>query len=287
VLEVKKDENGGYLTYFEGSKYPLRGFPTEINLHLVDCLKRPVIANIKFVTRPRFSIDGIVRAVAEWMDSIYMAVFREKYQRPDGDYSQSSREILRVLRKLNPFPFEGWIKFIVDIWEGDMAYRTRGQDGLGELDKEKLRKNPRKEILRLFNLVSGRESNIVGGQRPKMDAIRKMLWLALLSRKIVKKIATFLEEIDIEQVRFDINDKYWLANKFDYDFEGKTYEERMEWKREQEKDWIPPKVPPELPRIAINPPNKAFYDLKAEEASEMIVGTAKALRDDWLKHQKA
>ena len=83
----------------------------------------------------------------------------------------------------------------------------------------------------------------------------------------------------------DISDRYWVSNKFDYNYEGKTYEERIAWREQEDKDWIRPEIPPEKPQIGVYPPNEAFYKLSKKEAQTMAEATQKALMQNWEQNQ--
>jgi len=217
------------------------------------------------------------------MGDIYSA---DTNQHPDrfklDDLASPSQEILRCLILTEKTDDTRWCWYLTVVLDTDLAYGLRLRDVLQELNKEALKKNPKREIIRLVDICIARDKVI----REKLVMMRRLLKIAFLSKEFRNIIVTFLENLDIEKIRFDLNDKYWLANKFDYNYEGKTYEKRMVWKNAEDKDWKFEEIAPEKPRIAINPPNQAFYDLTAEEAQTMIVETAKVIRDDWVKHQK-
>ena len=220
------------------------------------------------------------------MGDIYAADDYQAHNRfvPE-QYSQSTKEIVRVLSTLNPYENKEWISYIAAIWETDLAYRMRGQDILQELNKENLKKNPKKEVFRLVDFLERREIADMGGQMPKIKILKKALKIALIFPRIKSAIRSFLEELNLEEIKLDINDRYWLSNKFDYNYEGKTYEERMVWRTEEEKDWIRPEPVPEKPRISINPLNQEFFSLNEEEAEKMAEGAKKAIMDAY-KTQK-
>ncbi len=287
ILEVVLSAEGGYLTTVEGFKYPMRGYPKGQDLHMVDVLKRVIISSIRLLETKPFTPKRFLAGIAKWMGEVYRASFRVAEQKEEKEYTESSNEVRRVLLKLNPYEDSDWVKYIVEIWETDQAYRFRPQDIIPETDFIALGKNPRKEILRLLDLVYSRE--IIGGQHPKISAVRKVLKIVLLFKSFRNPIVSFLKELDMDKIRLNVNDRYWCANKFDYNYEGKSYDERMAWKNEEDKNWERPveAVEPEKPRIAINTPNEAFYKLAEQEAKNMCDSTAKALMENWRKMQPA
>lgn len=284
VTNVKLDSRGGFLTYVDTYKYPLRAHPRDIDLHFVDILKRAIISNIRFIVSLPVTSKRIQNSLFSWMGELYDATFRIQDRRPENEYSQSSQEIRRSLRKINPFKDDRWILYIVEIWETDQAYRNRGQDVLQELNQTVLQENSRKEILRLWDLVISRE--IIGGQLPKMKAMRKILWVFLLSKRLRNLVVEFLTELDLNEIKISIEDRYWMANRYDYDYEGNSFEERMDWKAAQDKDWIQPIIPAEKPRIAIQSPNQAFYELSEKQAQEMVYEITRLLMDNWRQNQQ-
>lgn len=283
VLKIEKNPKGGYWTYFETSKYPLNFYPIQENLCYVDTLKKVLIASLRLVSCIPLTPHKIIVKSKNWMGDIYSA---DTNQHPDrfklDDLASPSQEILRCLILTEKTDDTRWCWYLTVVLDTDLAYGLRLRDVLQELNKEALKKNPKREIIRLVDICIARDKVI----REKLVMMRRLLKIAFLSKEFRNIIVTFLENLDIEKIRFDLNDKYWLANKFDYNYEGKTYEKRMVWKNAEDKDWKFEEIAPEKPRIAINPPNQAFYDLTAEEAQTMIVETAKVIRDDWVKHQK-
>lgn len=106
--------------------------------------------------------------------------------------------------------------------EFDNAYRFPLQDILSNLDKELLRVNPRKEIIRLADLALTRSQHT----KAKFKFVRMGLRIMLLSRRLKEFFVRFLEELDLEQVKMTEADMYFNLNRHGYDFGGEPYEER-------------------------------------------------------------
>lgn len=288
VIEVKRDARGGFLTYIEGYRHPLRAYPQDMELHLVDVLKRVLLETMRLVVKMPVTPRRLGEAASVWMGRIYVSAFRVGQQKPIGDYSQSSREIIRVLEKTNPFTSDGWIWYLAMIWETDMAYRMTGQDMLQMLDKASLARDPRGEMSRILDACMEREKGTLQDRYvlQKTRMFRRLIGLAWHVPFYRRLMTSFLTEIEVDEVKLDLYDRYWLANKFDYNYEGKTYEERMRWRDEQDREWERPAIAPEIPRIAINPPNKAFYALGRRDAEKMADDTARKLMENWAQNQK-
>ena len=109
--------------------------------------------------------------------------------------------------------------------QSDSAYRIRPQDGLSNLDKAKLNENPRKEILRLFDLVMARD-NTIGF---KVNQLRKLASLLLLFPPILNIAYDYFNELDVSQFQPDEADRYFYSRIQGYNFEGKSIEERRAW----------------------------------------------------------
>ena len=274
------------MTYFEGSKYPINSFPKQEDLNYLDTIKRVLMATMRFIVSIPITPHRIIQGVQKWMGDIYSADHAQNPNRfTRENWAESTNAMLDALILCNNHEDNEWCYYLAAIWDGDLAYRFRGMDILQNLNKENLRKNPKREIMRLVDLAISREIAV----KEKVKMARRLLKIALWSREFRNTAVKFLNELDIEKMRYSVIERYWLASKFDYNYEGKTYDERMAWKAEEDKDFAPEKQKEkekDKPRIAINPPNQEFYDLTPDQAQEMIVQTARVLRDDWLKHQK-
>lgn len=276
------DPAGGVLTYVRGFKYPLRAMPLAARLDATAATKRALIATLRLqVKSPFFFLHAflpkkkLLKTVGRYIADIHQADY-EKKQLPYNELSESSREIFRALESIDPMGNEAWKWCLVMIYDTDLAYRFRGQDILGELNKVSLALNPRKEIMRLIDLAL--ERNINTDVTAKLKLIRKVLNLALFcSPYITNLLADFLGELDISKIRLNINDKYWVATRFDYNYCGMTYEERMAWKEKENEGWVEEPPIPDTPRIVVNEPNALFYQLPLEEAEKMAEDTKQAL----------
>lgn len=97
-------------------------------------------------------------------------------------------------------------------WEYEDTYRFRGQMFLSLMDKVALKKNPRKELRRLCDLMSKRELN------PYM----KNQWLMIkkLIRFIpISKIKDFMLSLDLEVFKMDSSDRYFADRKQDFNYD--------------------------------------------------------------------
>lgn len=278
IEKIEKRDDGSIWIYVEGYKYPAQGAPEERRLGLTAATKRTFIATPRLIfgLLTAFTVKRALNAVRIWVEDIYIAEY-QKHKIPVEEMSISAREIYRVLVKR--YGIQPWIECGVMIYDTDWAYKFRVQDILGELCQRNISK-PLAEIGRLFNLVRERELN----DRVKWKWAMVERWLKIslfISPFLRREVLKFLAELDIEKIKMNVNDKYWVCHLFDYNYCGMTYEERMAWRREEDKD-LPPEKPvePEKPRITINTPNKEFYALSRADAEQMAEQTKQTL----LKH---
>jgi len=110
------------------------------------------------------------------------------------------------------------------ILEHDTFYRFRVQDVLPELNKKWLKENPRKEIKRIIDILFSREKGVVY----KWRGLEKILMFILRFRQLQDFIVKFLLEIDLEKIRFDEADWYYVLDISSYLFGGTTHQERLE-----------------------------------------------------------
>lgn len=109
--------------------------------------------------------------------------------------------------------------------QSDSAYRIRPQDALCNLNKKWLQENPRKEILRLFDIVLQRENSI----KHKIFHLKKLVSILLFFPPARKLIFEYFSELDVAQFVPDEADRYFAARNQGYNFEGKSVEEKRQW----------------------------------------------------------
>lgn len=289
ITKVEEPEQG-YLTYVDGYKYPLRALPHQQRLDAVALEKRAIIATLRLGFRllKSWTPNRILHAVIQWLSELYEADYGNQLKLPIERYSVGGREIQRALEKVNPFKETAWITLLGIIGDTDLAYHNRQQDLFTQIHKEDLIKNPRKEVLRIIDLGMGREVAEYSDERDitqvgKMKMVRRFMSIALLTKPVKELITNFFLELDLKKLEISIEDRYWMANRFDYNYEGKTYKERKVWKDSEDKDYVKPVKEPQKPNIYLMPPNQAFYDLSEQEAEEMAEKTKQALIQNYLQ----
>lgn len=237
--KIKYPAEGGIEVYYEGHKYPRKGWVRKEAVDASARVKRLVLVSIKFALRHKWMIPflwlarkGLLRAFVDFSDNTLIP----HYFKPQF-FCKSAREIYRVGMKFAQTEDEEKLVWaVVMIWEFDDAYRYRAQDILGELNKEALRKSPSKEIVRIFNLGVNRENKLDENLNllPRLDEIMIKKW------KVIRKAAIFfkkyLMELDLEKIKLDEGDWYYCLQRPGFNYRGMPYKERRKIRIKIDKD---------------------------------------------------
>lgn len=235
---------GGIYVYYKGLPFPKKGFPFPEAIHANDLVKRVTVTMLKSIST-KYMIPSILAfALLPWkMKMKALSGILTEYNRIGdwllmGCYLKQDRysNPCRTLRKVvENFMSELGIdktqsmlfaRIITTMFEYDDAYRYRLQDAMTETSAEALAKTPTREVKRIIGIVGKREqaerviqhiasvSFIAGGvlAHPK---IRKAFSKAILSVKD-----------EFKSLQLDNADRYHVLMRGDYDFLGRTFEER-------------------------------------------------------------
>lgn len=124
---------------------------------------------------------------------------------------------------------------IANMFEYDNAYRLRAEDIITETSKEKL-SNPYREISRLISILKTRR-----GFKRKFGVILYFASVLLIIPKIRKAFCDTINEIDLDKMKLDTIDTYWVCQRADnYRFMGLDDDERLEYLKN--KGWVTPSV---------------------------------------------
>lgn len=243
MVDFKKLEKG-CLCYLEDERYPMRGHLLDTQVAQAVSFKRAIPLAVRFIMgKGEFTNGSWLKKALKllsirlnyplYIQFVHFAL-AENFLDVDR-YSQPIRELYRV------FPQE-WAKerdIICFILEYDMAYRYRFQDIVSLLDKEAFRKNPLKEINRLFEIMISREV-VPGVTKEERDFMLDKKWifmqkianiyLKVFGKNLVKKLRAIVEDINLDEIKSSPEDKYWQAGYKDYNFRGLTYEIRQKLK---------------------------------------------------------
>ena len=312
VEKIEYPEDGGILMHIAGYQYPYKGFPSDAVVMKGAALKRVFMITLRLLfAKPFVYLTPIVfgfvalmpkqtfRAIARWTSDIYLADFKHHELEPNR-FCKSGRELLRVadvmLAQIDDTAeravYRNFVLMLVMIWEYDNAYRYRGQDVLGSLNKLWLRNSARREILRLLTLLDERECLFVTAEnraagklsndlREKWALLRRAVNLTLIFFPSLKRlIRNFLMELDVSKIALDEGDWYHVSFRFDYNYGGKTYEERRSKVTRNE-------VPPKLQQAEVSiAPNPYFFTINEENMEKVVDNVQFHLRKLYAENKK-
>jgi len=224
LKRVEFPPQGGVMTYMEGFDEPYQGFPLHTLVERLDLVKKMTKGfksgfyhiiwkhfngwkkyPMMIITYPFFKIYSRAEIYSCWRHI-------ERFRVKPKCYCQAVREIYRAFsiptsdnEKFKDGVMREQIRDILCMHlEFDNAYRYRFQDCIGELDKKNLKKNPIKEMLRMFDVVSEREVH----QEVK-DSWTLTKWMIEYLRfdKTIKKILlNYLLNLDVEKCKLSKED---------------------------------------------------------------------------------
>lgn len=252
VDKIEYPEEGGCLIWCKGEKFPVKKHPwtdeTEAMINGISLMKNTISGLAKMIgTKPLryflplllfFPKRWILKSLLEKTAKIASDFLKPWYLKPEM-LSRSMREVyqmgIRVATKQNLInESDSWncIMTACMILEFSMEYRYRFQDIFGEIDCEAFRKNPKKELLKAFDILISREHST--GLKENWEKIRKILkWIP---DGTIKKLTQHMEW-DREEIALDENDLYHTLLMLNYDCQGKSFKERILLKRKIDQDY--------------------------------------------------
>lgn len=226
IEDIKFGEDGGIRTYLKGKPYPARFHSEGRVMDSIAAYKKilPLIArNAKGFNAliTLLFLKGNLNIFNDWFKryfELYPIRCKEEH------YSTPVRELRRVLKDyFNNIPYV--LDAISVILEFDSAYRYRFQDIAMEINKVEFNKKPLKEIKRLTDLWTEREVTKSG-----IYSLRKLFPLfrvyLMFSPKKVKLLKDIINNVNIDEIKFNEEDEHYIKYYGDYNFLGKSYESR-------------------------------------------------------------
>jgi len=209
---------GGIKIYMQGIPYAHKSYPTPQVLEAINTVKRisTEFLNIGRAT-PKQLLVSYDRMTWE---VIKMFILKSDVQTPTakvvGDF---------LFQFLLEFGFEAQAckrvsTTVAHMFEYDAPYRFRLQDIVNETSTDLLMKNPYKEVVRLLDIAIEREAVLTEYIRPKL---RKLKWVALvlLIPKYKNAFKISVKNSNVESMKPDADDRYWMEQRIDYYYFGK------------------------------------------------------------------
>ncbi len=234
-------ENGGIYAYFKDCPFPAKGFPFPQAMHAANIAKRFLRNFISAITGEGvwFALIFLISSkkaekVGKYMDAYSDAALM--VIRPFMLIPMRMTECAREIRSFTKNFFAGMgisemtAQNFSDVFstliQYDDRYRLTIEDVMSETTKEKLMKNPRKEIKRLLKIMAKREH--VPEVAEKFNNFGKVVGVLLLIPKIKKSFIKAISLSEFNNFQLDDADRYHTLLRSDYDFMGFTMKERVE-----------------------------------------------------------
>ncbi len=216
------DYANGIRVFYQGCTYAKKGFPTPESTLAINICKRVLREAMHF---PLLLINKPTKLIQSYIEichrEIYPYILKQEYMTP------CSREVQKFLDNflgklsIDAKLIEYLSPILSAIIEYDAPYRYRIQDLLSETTAEKL-ESP-KEIRRLISLWMEREQyNEVKRKIKKIRYVTSLLYIPRIRRAYIHALRSSC----FSNFQFDQDDRYWVSRRADYNFFGKTSEER-------------------------------------------------------------
>lgn len=258
VENITKPDEGGIFTKYIGCNYLFKGYPDEKVVFPMEAPKNVIMrtallltdkavlfillfASIGFILIPKkkkllikiadeFFLDIVWEPMKSVIleDNRYCSCVKETIRAIDlafGDYSDYNKNpVSRIKKRIRDF--------IAMSLEYDYAYRARYQDIIPLFDKNKFKRNPRKELFRLLDILSEREEYSKGGKniimQRKWKSLKFVAFIGFLIKDVKKIVVKFFNELNLDEIKFDEADWYYVCDRDDYLYGGLSHKQRME-----------------------------------------------------------
>lgn len=225
LTKVELPDNGGVLTYMEGYEHPYKGFPFHEFVDKIDTLKklsRGILSSFFHSLKKRNKFQVALLALSPWFinDLLVATIYAFhrviiRFKIKEFRYSTAVREVYRAIAGSE---LKESIRDILCMTlENDNAYRFRFQDIVPEVDKEALKRNVSKELVRLLNLMQSREKK--QDVKDTWTLLKTFLPMYLLvNPKVQKEIINIVCEMDMEKIALSVEDEFYCKPRTDYTF---------------------------------------------------------------------
>ena len=240
-------QNGLFLPV-KGAMFPVKSFPEPNAIFAANLVKAHVIETIKLISKWYlipflFFIDK--QQALDAFNRISFKAMSAQLLKDDclTDFCRELRVFLYTFMTALGFTRNSSDMFttiFIHLIEFDNVYRLRLADTFSETSKEKMMK-PQSEIKRLLGIMKSREVRPGGKGEAihyKFDRFAFLIRLALLHPKVKRAYYQALKAVDIEKLKLDTNDIYWVCFRSDYKFMGMNDAERKNFAKG--KGWIYP-----------------------------------------------
>ena len=272
-MEYSKD--GGVYSFYKIFHFPTKGLPRPEVLWALGVIKKIIWCSLGIIfkspvryfiplflifpkkTRKNFTFFALKQFadIADWAFNPYYLktehccnMVRELRIKVgewiDGNYEGEEKELWHRI-----------LKICCMIFEYDTAYRSRFQDIAMELNKEWFKKNPTKELARLFEILLSREGKIAGLM---IDKYKPFINFLKFKKSLLNKAIEVVDSLDLSGVSWkefigadfdkippiqtgqrigpDYGDWYHVSNSTTYNFGGSGFAERWSFRQKLQGD---------------------------------------------------
>lgn len=242
---VEYPDQGGIYTYYKGLPYPKKGFPFPEAIYNNDVMKRVTMTLLKTIGTKYMVIPLATIALLPWfakakiLDNFlgqYIRIgdwlLKSSFLKPER-YSNPCRSLWKLvenfLLNLGIEKSTAWTfgKIIATLIEYDDAYRYRLEDIMSESSKTAWSERPIYEFRRLVKIFAERET--YDQVKHTLKALSIVGTAVLLHPKIRKAFILAMESLtpkEFNMLTLDDADRYHVLRRMDYNFTGRTFEER-------------------------------------------------------------
>lgn len=243
-LRAEYPEHGGILIYKSKLLFPSRGFPFPQAIQSINVAKRLFIDSVYLLTDKKLfglyfgllfsTFNGKVKVLNKFLSVYCRSMIQivkattplRRYLIPVASELQGITEtFLKELGTENQNA-EMAGEILGSIINYDNAYHFRLVDLFSLMDKEKLLKNPAKELQRSIKIFVSREIAV-----QVTDKFKKMLFVFTIlfwSKRIKNAFLRAVDQAKWSNLCYTVIDEYNVLERGDYNFLGLTYEQRID-----------------------------------------------------------
>ncbi len=262
IFDHMEYPENGQLAWFKDCPFPQKGHPFPAALYAIGFPKRVLVSFLKVFSHKDFiwmffpvifyskkkKAEIISRFLTAFVDSSYKII--EPFILAPERYSFFCRELRKLITSflvdigINNELADNFSEVFITLIEYDNAYRLRAEDILSETTKEKMTCNPRKEMLKLVDIMFKR--SVEKTVPEKYKKLVNLLGILLYIPSYKKAFRKSMESVDFTKLQLDEADRYHVLLWGDYNYLGKPIQERISIYNEYHL-----KHPPFPPRITI------------------------------------
>lgn len=250
IIAGGRSVEDGMLIFRKGDQFPSKGWIFRYALIGINVAKRSAIEDMRMAIKapfryvlPIFFIlpnslkKKIMYLVLERYTKLTDCTFQAcgAYIKPEF-YCKMVREINRVGMEMagEDLVMKNLVRTLCMILEFDDAYRYRFQDLFELVNLVAMRRNPGKELARIFRIAVQRGA----GTSEKFETIAKMLPFLLSLKSIRGVVIEFFEKVDISKLVLDEMDWYKCLIWGGYSFRGIPDIERVAMRMTLDAAWM-------------------------------------------------